>query len=135
MAWRQLPDGTFFDPNTGDLRGLDGAKEAAARAQSIRAGHFKPAPRRKLPAVNQPSKFPPLPANKFVVLPGIKGPQAIIDPKRDVLALNPYELGMGEMSPTVKRVVVTGGILAVAGAAIWIMRKTSLFGGGKKSKR
>ncbi len=129
MAWRQLPDGSFFDPNTGDLRGLDGAKEAAAHAQSLRAGHIKP---RNLPRVHAPTKFPPLPGNKYVVLPGIKGPQAIIDP-RPRLALNPYELGMGEMSVGVKRVLVTGGIVAAVGAACWAMNKIPWLS-GKKSK-
>ncbi len=130
MAWRQLPDGSYFDPNTGDLRGLDGAKEAAARDQSLRAGHIKLRP---MPRVNQPTKFPPLPANKFVVLPGIKGPQAIIDPVRK-LALNPYELGMGELGTTTKRVLVAGGIVAAVGAACWFMRNSPLFKSAKKSK-
>jgi hypothetical protein len=138
MAWRQLPDGSFFDPNTGNLQGLTGTKEAAARAQSIKAGRYKP--RQPLPAVNAPSKFPPLPQNKFVVLPGIRGPQAIIDPVPR-LAINPYELGMGaaaapgEMSTTMKRVLVTGGIIAVMGGGCWLCRKMKWLGGGDSGKK
>ncbi len=135
MAWRQLPDGSYFNPNTGDLRGLDGAKEAAAHAQSLRAGHIKPR-MRPLPAVHARTKFPPLPMNKFVVLPGIRGPQAIIDPVRK-LALNPYELGFGAdptastgMSVTMKRVLTTGAIVAAVGGACWFMKDCSWFKSG-----
>jgi len=135
MAWRQLPDGSYFNPNTGDLHGLDGAKEEAARMQSMRAGHLKPRPR-PLPRVNAKTKFPPLPLQRFVALPGIRGPEVIIDPVSK-LALNPYELGMGmfeTMGTTTKRVIVAGGIVAAVGGACWLLRKTSWFGGKKKSK-
>jgi hypothetical protein len=61
------------------------------------------------------------------VLPGIKGPQAMMDPKRDVLALNPFELGVGEasagMSDLAKKALVVGGIVGVAWLMTWIGKK------------
>lgn len=109
MSWRQLPDGSYFNPATGDLQGLDGQREAAGRMTAVRQGR---APKQRLPA-------PPLPTQKMVVLPGTQGPEAIIDPKRDVLALNPFELGMGEMSDTKKRFLLVGGIIALAVGINW----------------
>lgn len=42
MAWRQLGDGSWWNENTGELRGLDETKEAAARAIAIRQGRYRP---------------------------------------------------------------------------------------------
>jgi hypothetical protein len=108
MVWRQLPDGSFWDTDTGDLRGLDGDREEGARLRSAAATGI-PVRRR---AVNP---IPPLPSQKLVELPSTAGPEVIIDPKRDVLALNPFELGVGMFSAeTGKRVLVVAGILGAA---------------------
>jgi hypothetical protein len=115
MAWRQLPDGSFFNPNTGDLNGLSGPREAAARALSAKMTG-------RLPPMRQ-NMFPPLPASKVVVLPGIKGPQAIIDPKRRLLGVNPYELGFGELSPMTKQIAMTGAIIAAVGVGCYAWNK------------
>lgn len=108
MVWRQLPDGSFLNTETGDLRGLDGDREAGARARSAIATGV-PVSRRVV------NPIPPLPSQKLVELPSTAGPEVIIDPKRDVLALNPFELGLGFMtSETGKRVAVVAGILGAA---------------------
>jgi hypothetical protein len=111
MTWRQLPDGSYLDSNTGDLRGFDPAREGAARAISAKAG--RPSP--KAP------NFPVLPQQKMVVLPGATGPSAIIDPKPN-LAVNPYELGMGGLSETTKRLMLIAGIVGVAWFACYSTR-------------
>lgn len=118
MAWRQLPDGSWFDPNTGNLSGLNGQREASARALSAKMS------KTKLPPLTQRNQFPPLPMQKMIVLPGIKGPEAIIDPKRKVLALNPFELGMGMFeNPVVKKIATTAAIAAGVGAVVWFTAK------------
>jgi hypothetical protein len=111
MTWRQLPDGSYLDSNTGDLRGFDPAREGAARALSGQAG--RPSP--KAP------NFPVLPQQRMVVLPSARGPSAIIDPKPN-LALNPYELGMGAMSDTTKRMLLIAGLVGVAWMACYASR-------------
>jgi len=111
MAWRQLPDGSYFDPNTGNLSGLDGKREAAARAVS--ATRDRPV---------TPS-----------MVPSHRGPDGMIEPSRGMLAVNPFELGLGTMSPMVKRVATTGVIVAVIGGVCWVMAKMNK--PGKKSKR
>ncbi len=118
MPWRQLPDGSFLDENTGTLRGLDGKREAAARAVSQRATG------KALPPLHQRNPFPPLPQQKMVVLPGVKGPQQIIDPAANLLAVNPFELGLGAMSETTKRMMMVGAFVAIAFGAVWITNKT-----------
>lgn len=119
MPWRQLPDGSWLNPETGDLKGLDGRREAAAARISAQQN---PRPR--------PNQFPPLPTQKLVVLPGIKGPQAMIEPRQGNLALNPFELGVGEgapspMSDLTKKALVVGGIVGVAWLMTWIGKKKS----------
>ena len=115
MAWRQLPDGSFFNPNTGGLKGFNHDRESAGRALS-HLGSVDVS--RK--AVNP---MPPLPSQKFVELPGTAGPEVIIDPKRDVLALNPFELGVGAVSDTTKKLLLVGGILGVATVACLISKR------------
>lgn len=114
MTWRQLPDGSYLDTNSGTLRGFNHERETAGRALS------------HLGSVDVSRKsvnpIPPLPSQKFVELPGTAGPEVIIDPKRDVLALNPFELGVGEMSDTTKKVLLVGGILGVA-TVVCLMNK------------
>jgi len=115
MGWRQLPDGSFFNPNTGDLKGFNHDRESAGRALS-HLGSVDVS--RK--AVNP---IPPLPSQKFVELPGTAGPEVIIDPKRDVLALNPFELGVGTMGEIPKKVLLIGGILGVAAVACLLSKR------------
>ena len=110
MAWRQLPDGSYFNPDTGALHGLDGAREAAGRMIARQQGH-------------RPPPAPPLPAQKLLALPGTQGPEVIIDPKRDALAVNPFELGMGEMSDTSRRFLLVGGIIALGFGVNWLMSR------------
>lgn len=111
-SFRQLPDGTWFNPDTGDLKGLDGRREQAARAISAA---------QRLPPANP---FPPLPSQRMVVLPSVKGPMQMIAPKRDVLAVNPFEMGMGAMSDTSKRVLLMVGVIGIAAATCWFQRKS-----------
>lgn len=114
MAWRQLPDGSFFDSNTGDLKGLDGNREAKARAISAQQGN----------------PFPPLPQQRMITLPGAIGPQQIIAPSGNLLAVNPFELGLGTMTETTKRVLMVGAFVGIAAVTCWITNKTA-----KKSKK
>lgn len=130
MAWRQLGDGSWWNANTGELRGLDETKEAAARAIAIRRGQYRPKQARA-----QPGPHPPTPAQTMVALPSARGVQAIIDPQAN-LAVNPYELGLGRqggfgglgaLSDTTKRMMAIGGLVVVACGVVWAERK---FGGG-----
>lgn len=132
MAWRQLGDGSWWNENTGELRGLDETKEAAARAIAIRQGRYRP----KQAQGNQPGPHPPTPTQTMVALPTIRGPQAIIQPGTN-LAVNPYELGLGRqggflaglgtMSDSGKRMLAIGGLVAAAVGVVYLERK---FGGG-----
>ena len=135
MAWRQLGDGSWWNENTGELRGLDETKEAAARAIAIRRGQYRPRQ-----TANQPGPHPPTPTQTMVALPTIRGPQAIIQPGTN-LAVNPYELGLGRqggflaglgtMSDSGKRMLAIGGLVAAAVGVVYLERK---FGGGAPKK-
>jgi len=116
MAWRQLPDGSWFDGETGDLRGFDEAREASARAQSIRTGTRGA---RGLAGEGLPTW--PMPQQKFIAVPGNGRSKAILDPQSRLLAVNPYELGLGQepMSDTKKRILLIGLIVAAAGGYVW----------------
>jgi hypothetical protein len=117
MAWRQLPDGSWLNTETGDLNGFNEEREAFGRAMAIKAGRRAPG----LAGGGFPT--PPLPQQKFVALPAVGGPKAILDPKRNLLAVNPYELGMGsvsEMSDTKKRFLLCGLIVAAAAGYVWL---------------
>ena len=130
MAWRQLPDGSWFDQNTGQLRGTDEAweaREAQGRAIAIRRGQYRPkqAPR------NQPGPHPPTPTQTMVALPQTRGVQAIIEPQAN-LAVNPYELGMGRqggmgmlgtLTDTQKRMLAIAGVVGAAFGVVWLEKK------------
>jgi hypothetical protein len=130
MAWRQLGDGSWWNENTGELRGLDETKEAAARAIAIRRGQYRP----RQAQGNQPGPHPPTPTQTMVALPQARGVQAIIEPQAN-LAVNPYELGLGRqglgilgtMTDTQKRYLAIGGLVAAACGIVYLERK---FGGG-----
>jgi hypothetical protein len=138
MAWRQLGDGSWWNENTGELRGLDETKEAAARAIAIRRGQYRP---KQYAAPTGPR--PPTPTQTMVALPQASGVQAIIQPGAN-LAVNPYELGMGgqsrgmgflgnmgALSDQTKRFIAIGGLVAAACGVVYLERK---FGGGAAKK-
>jgi hypothetical protein len=127
MTWRQLPDGSWLNSMTGDMAGLDPAREAIGRTIAERSKQR--APSGLAGASRNPS--PPTPSQKMVVLPGIRGPQAIIDPKRGLLSVNPYELGLGAsepMSDGKKKILLVAGVIGAAAAFVWWQ------GRGKKAK-
>jgi hypothetical protein len=135
MAWRQLGDGSWWNQNTGELRGLDETKEAAARAIAIRRGQYRP----RQAQGNQPGPHPPTPTQTMVALPQARGVQAIIQPGAN-LAVNPYELGLGRqggfaglgaLSDGTKRIMAIGGLVLAACGVVWAERK---FGGGAAKK-
>jgi hypothetical protein len=68
----------------------------------------------------------------MVVLPGIKGPQEIIDPKQRLLGVNPYELGFGELSPMSRQIAITGAIIAAVGVGCYAWNKIASKMTGKK---
>lgn len=110
MPLRQLPDGSWLDTMTGNLSGFDPEREAQGRAIAQRQGRWPGNPR------------PPTPTQQMVVLPSTQGPQAIIDPKQNLLSPNPYELGMGATDPTQdpkKRLLVVAALIAGCGAFVW----------------
>lgn len=110
MPLRQLPDGSWLDTMTGDLRGFDPVREAQGRAIAQRQGRW--------PAGNP---RPPTPTQQMVVLPSTQGPQAIIDPKQNLLSPNPYELGVGA-DPTAdpkRRILLAAAVIAGCGAFVW----------------
>lgn len=117
LGWRQLPDGSWFNPFTGDLSGLDGAKEQAARSLSERRTG------KRLQGVGGPGyPAPPLPQQQIVALPGRFGVQNIVEPQRSLLAVSPFELGLGAdqaMSDAKKRTLMMVLILAAAGGYVW----------------
>lgn len=122
IGWRQLPDGSWFNPFTGDLSGLDSAKERAARVLSERRTGKRPQGVAGLAGPGYPE--PPLPQQQIVALPGRHGVQNIVDPKRDLLAVSPFELGLGAdpaaaATDAKKRFWMMAGILAAAGAYCW----------------
>ena len=126
MSWRQLGDGSWFNDMTGELRGLDEAREAQGRAIAIRQGRWRP----RQQAANVPGPHPPTPTQTMVALPQARGVQAIIEPQAN-LAVNPYELGLGRggggmlgaMSDNTKRMIAIGGVVAAAFGVVWLEKK------------
>ncbi len=120
MGWRRLGDGSFMNTDTGEVRGLDPQREAAARNISEQAGHVRP---RVQPAVpNKGQQITPVVA--FV--PPRAEAKTIIQPRAQELAVDPYGTGMGilpAMSDNAKRIMLTGLIVAGAFGAVWIGSK------------
>jgi len=107
MAWRQLPDGSFFNPETGDLQGISPERESAARAHSRYSSKVVPTKRM--------NPIPPLPVQEVVQLPPVNGATSnVIFPDQNLLAVNPFAMGMGALPDTVKRAAVVAGILGIA---------------------
>lgn len=133
LGWRQLPDGSWFNPFTGDLAGLDGNKEAAARAISERRtgkrlSTSQMAARGGVAGLGGPGyPTPPLPQQKIVALPNRNGVSTIIDPQSQPLAVSPFELGLGDAaaSDSKKRFWMMGLILAAAAGYVWLNKRTS----------
>jgi len=119
IGWRQLPDGSWFNPFTGDLSGVDAQAEANARALSRKLHN------QGLAGPGYPT--PPLPQQTIVALPGRNGVQTIIDPKRNLLAVNPYELGLGAdpADDAKKRTMMLVLVLVAAGGYCWLQSKTA----------
>ncbi len=130
MPLRQLPDGSWLDTMTGSLSGFDPGREAVGRALAIRAG----ARSGQLAGGGNPT--PPLPVQKLVALPGIRGPQAIIDPQQRLLNPNPFELGMGNfLTPENKgKMMVLGIGLAGCAAFVWWSRRQKAHKAAKASE-
>lgn len=109
MPWRQLPDGSFFNPDTGALSGVNAQREAAGRLVNR--------------VVNPSRSGGVLPSQPVAVLPSATGPKAVLVPARPLLAVDPFELGMGAFGETTKKVLLTGAIVGAAWAACWITKK------------
>lgn len=130
MAWRQLGDGSWFNANTGELRGLDAAREEQGRQIAISQGRYRPTQKR-----NIPGPHPPTPTQRIVALPTVQGPMAIIEPQMNPLQVNPYELGMGRLglgrfgalSDDTKRYITMGVVVAAAAGIVWAQRRFSGF--------
>ena len=124
VGWRQLPDGSWLNPFTGDVAGLDGQREAAARAISEKRTGRRIQGVAGLAGPGYPT--PPLPQQQIVALPGRHGVSSIVDPKKDLLAVSPFELGLGAdaaASNTNGRFMVLVGILAVAAGYVWLQNR------------
>lgn len=131
LGWRQLPDGSWLNDFTGDLKGFDEARESQGRRMAERAGLRRP---------QTAGPHPPTPTQRMVQLPQVapgQAPREIIDPQVN-LALNPYELGLGDdpaaatpapapvvpgMSDTMKRVLLMVGIVGAAWGAVRLQEK------------
>ncbi len=120
MPLKRLGDGSFLNTDTGELSGYDPAREAAGRRISAQMGHL-PEQRR---AAQQPIMNKSAANNPAVVVPTASGGEkVIIRPQRDLLAVNPFELGVGAlpvMSDGTKRIVATGAIVALALGVVWV---------------
>lgn len=125
LGWRQLPDGSWFNPFTGDLSGIDAKKEAAARALSERRTGRRIGGVAGLAGPGYPT--PPLPQQKIVALPNRNGVSTIIDPQAQPLAVSPFELGLGEAaaSDSKKRFMMMGLILAAAAGYVWLSKRSA----------
>lgn len=136
LGWRQLPDGSWLNDFTGELKGFDVERESVGRKLAERAGLRRPQ--------LHPGPHPPTPTQAMVQLPQVspgQAPREIVNPNPN-LALNPYELGMGDtaaapapagMSDGTKKILMLGGIIAAAAGAVWLtgkMKKAQP--GGKK---
>lgn len=112
MTWRQLPDGSYLNTVTGSLSGFDEKREAAGKMIALRS---------KIGPAAQP-----LPKQRMSVINGPNGPQSVLTPQSKLLAVDPFELGMGALtSETGKKVALIGGIVAAA----WLVTKVT--GSGK----
>ncbi len=117
MPLRQLPDGSWLDTMTGSLSGFDAGREANGRMLAERSGARRPA---QALAGSGGNPKPPTPFQRLVALPGIRGPQAIIEPQQGLLHPRPFELGLGDaMSPEAKGKLLVVGLL-VSGCAAWV---------------
>ena len=139
LGWRQLPDGSWLNDFTGELKGLDVARENSGRRMAERAGLRAP----RL----QAGPHPPTPTQTMIQLPQMapgQGPRELINPNPN-LAINPYELGMGDdpttaitapvaapLSDTSKRTMMFVGIIGIASAAVWLGMKMQTKPGKKK---
>jgi hypothetical protein len=130
MALRKMPDGSMLDTETGVLSNYDPAREAAGRDIAIRSGQRQapPQPQQRFhPAPTGPTSVIThrgSPQTPVVLVPGPNGTQVpMIQPDPKVLALNPFELGLGAMSDTTKRMLLTGLIVAGAVGAVWLGNK------------
>lgn len=130
LGWRQLPDGSWLNDFTGDLKGINVEAENNGRRMAERAGLRRP--------VLSPGPHPPTPTQNMVQLPQVKpgqAPRELINPNPN-LALNPYELGMGDdpsaapavaapvpLSDNSKRTMMFVGIIGLAAGAVWLGNK------------
>lgn len=122
IGWRQLPDGSWFNPMSGDLAGLDGQREASARAISERRTGKRV--NNGLAGPGYPT--PPLPQQQMVALPNRIGVSNIIEPQRNLLSVSPFELGLGAdvaATDTKKRFMILIGVLAIAGGYVWLQSR------------
>ncbi len=128
MALRRLGDGSFLNEETGELSGYDPQREAAGRRISAAMGHL-PQQRQQAQQVQMPVANKGHAHTTGVVVPNAAGqPTMMIKPAQPLLAVNPYEMGVGSsiipaMSDTTKRMVLTGAIVVAALGAVWINNK------------
>lgn len=123
IGWRQLPDGSWFNPFTGSLAGLDGQREASARAISERRTGKRVQGVAGLAGPGYPT--PPLPTQPIVALPNRIGVSTIVEPQERLLSVSPFELGLGAEAAgdTKKRFTLLVLILAAAGGYVWLQSK------------
>jgi hypothetical protein len=140
MAQRKMPDGSLLDTETGVLSNYDVARENSAREIARRSGSLRgqnPANTnqgtlQQAPTMNSPNANRGQQMTPVVMVPGPHGPQPIIRPSGDVLAVKPFELGMGAMSDTTKKVLLIGLVVGGAFGAVWLGNKLK---GKKKSAK
>lgn len=131
MSLRKMPDGSLLDTDTGVLSNFDVAKENAAREIARRSGSLRgqnPANTnqgtlQQAPTPNSPNPNRGMQMTPVVMVPGPNGPQPIIRPSSNVLAVKPFELGMGAMSDTTKKVLLIGLVVGGAFGAVWLNNK------------
>lgn len=111
MALRTMPDGSTLDTETGTLSGFNPAREAAAKAISNRAGTYQPS----IPNRGQQIA-------KVVEVQTPTGPKVMHQPAAQLLAVSPNS-GMGTLSDSAKRMLLTGLIVAGAFGAVWLNGK------------
>jgi hypothetical protein len=139
MPKRQMPDGSLLDTETGVLSNYDVAKENAGREIARRSGslrgqnpaHTNQGTLQQAPTPNSANPNRGMQMTPVVMVPGPNGPQPIIRPSGNVLAVKPFELGMGAMSDTTKRLLAIGLVIGGTFGAVWVMNK---FQGKKKPK-
>lgn len=126
MALRRLPDGTFWDPATGQII-PHVPTQAQINANTIsRAKQLKPIPSRGQHI------------ETVVQVRTENGNQVLLQPRVEALAVDPFGTGMGlfpNMSDTAKKYLLTGAIIAVAAGVVWCQNKMGSSGHTSAGKK